>query len=354
MASFSWIRDQKWRAILVLLGLAFLLSLSGIASWPDELRGMRYVNEQDEFYRYIAQELAEPSICDKIPWSVKSPGGFFLEPSYFRSDCYDFIAGRTRNPWLCRKVRRLGAFSVFNQQTSALSCVRDALHGMNAGVGVSPDTFVHFFGEMGYQPDTIQDEGITPPVVNLRDVYRQLPARPDIIARIEKAIGTGGALSAPGADVTIAADLADIAALVTKEVRWCDRIPADVPLAGQPAGFRDWCRFTVASNTKNPALCRNIPIPAEQRDPQLSLQATCLFQASSTLPSGQYGTEVPDDNRIKSLIIILGYEIPTAKDLPPGEINGAYGRFLEELKNQNDARHVAARKRFLERVRSLP
>ena len=355
MESYYWRRSRKWRTFLVLLGLAFLISLSGIASWPDELRGMRYVNEQDEFYRYVAQQLAEPSICEKIPWSVKSPGGFFLEPSYDRSDCYDFIAGRTRNLWLCRKVKRLGSVRLFTRQASAVSCLFDVWHGMNAGTGVSPETLVNFFSKLGYQPDKIQDEGITPPVVNLRDIYRQLTARPDVVTRIEKAIGPASALSPPaGIDTTDAAYLADMAALVTKDPRWCRRIPEDLPLASQSAGFRTWCVFTVASNTKNLALCREIPIPANQRDPRMSLQATCLFQASSPHPSGKYGPEVPDEDRITSLVTMLGYEIPTAKDLPPGEIYGAYDRFLDELNKRSDTQHVAARKRFVERVLSLP
>jgi hypothetical protein len=355
MESYYWKRSHKWRTFLVLLGLAFLVSLSGIASWPDELRGMRYVNEQDEFYRYVAQQLAEPSICGKIPWSVKSPGGVFLEPSYYRSDCYDFIAGRTRNPWLCWKVRRLGAFHLFNQQTSALSCLRDAWRGMNAGVGVSPDTLIGFFAKLGYDPDRIQDEGITPPVVNLRDVYTQLTARPDVVTRIEKSIGPASANSLPTAiDTTNTAYLADMAALVTKDPRWCRRIPDDLPLASQRAGFSTWCVFTVASNTKNLALCREIPIPANQRDPRMSLQAMCLFQAGSPYPSGKYGPEMPDEDGITSLVTMLGYEIPTAKDLPPGEIYAAYDRFLDELNKRSDAQHVAARKRFVDRVLSLP
>jgi hypothetical protein len=42
---------------------------------------------------------------------------------------------------------------------------------------------------MGYDPDSLHLEGITPPVVSLKDIYRQLPAQPDIATRIEKASG---------------------------------------------------------------------------------------------------------------------------------------------------------------------
>jgi hypothetical protein len=348
-----WVLQHKRRSALLLAAFVLIVSLSGVASWPDEIRGMRYVTEQDEVYRYIAQQLAEPSICEKIPWSVKVPGGFFIEPSYDRSDCYDFIAGRTRNPWLCWKVKRLGAFSLINEQTSAFSCLRNALRGMNGGVGVNPATLVTFFGRLGYDLDTIQSEGITPPVVNLRDAYRQLPARPDIVERIEKAIGSSGPLPATDRDAS-EAYLADMAALAAKDSRWCDRIPADLHLAAQQAGFRDWCRFTIASNTKNPSLCRNIPIPANQRDPRFSLEATCLSQANSKQTLGQYGPEVPDLKFIEPLFTQLGYEIPKAKDLPPEQIYTACDNFLDELNKKTDAQHLAARRRFIERVLRMP
>lgn len=128
----------------------------------------------------------------------------------------------------------------------------------------------------------------------------------------------------------------------------------DLPLPSQSAGFRNWCWFTVASNTKNPTLCRKIRIPANQGDPRFSLRATCNFQATAQNASGKYGPEVPDDSRSKAIISELGYELPAAKDLSVSEIYAAYDRFLDELNKQDDARHVAARKRFIERVRSLP
>ena len=104
-------RVSKWRLAALVLALAAFVFLSGIQSWPDQLHGMRLVNQQDELYRYVAQELAEPALCDEIPWSAESPGGFFIAPSYERSNCYAFIAGRTKNLGLCWKVKRLGGFS---------------------------------------------------------------------------------------------------------------------------------------------------------------------------------------------------------------------------------------------------
>jgi hypothetical protein len=186
--------------------------------------------------------------------------------------------------------------------------------------------------------------------VNVKDFYRQLPSRPDIVARIENAMGASGSL--PRDSNT--AYLADIAALVTKSPAWCARIPDDLPLATQRAGFRDWCVFTLAANTKDPGLCRLIPIRDTKTDPRLSLKAECDRLTHSPCPSGQYGPELPDtDDRTRALIAMLHYELPRAKDLPLGDIYAAYERFLEELNRGTDARHTAARQRFIARVRGL-
>ena len=117
---------------------------------------------------------------------------------------------------------------------------------------------------------------------------------------------------------TDTAYLADMAELRTRDPRWCERIPESLPIETQKAGFRDWCRFTVASNTKNAAICRQIFVPASERDAPTSLQATCLVQASSAA-KGQYGPEVPDDARIRRAMAIPIHDrfqpLPGAKGL---------------------------------------
>ena len=342
---------RKRRFAACVLAVGVFIFLSDITSWPDQLRGRRRVNQQDEFFRYVAQELDEPSLCEKIPWSAESPGGFFISPSYERSNCYAFIAGRTKNPWLCWRVKRLGSLSLLSQQTSMWSCLGDAWRGMHAGVGISAENLVRFFTGLGYEPDTLHLEGITPPVVSVKDFDRQLPSQPDIVLRIEKAIGTSGSLANNDSN---AAYLADMAALVTKSPGWCARIPEDLPLVTQRSGFHDWCLFTLATNAKNPGLCRLIPIPRHAMDPRMSLRAECDRLTHSPYPPGRYGPEVPDtDDRMRAVIAMLQYEIPRAKDLPLQDVYAAYRLFLEELNRGSDAPHTAARQRFIARVRAL-
>jgi hypothetical protein len=345
---------RLWRIVVPTLVLGTFVFLSGISSWPDRLRGTRPVNERDELFRYAAQELAEPAICEKIPWSAISPGGFFLASSYERSNCYAYVAGRAQHLSVCWKVRRLGAFSFLSRQTSMWSCLNDAWHGLNAGIAVPPASLVDFFGRIGYDPDALHLEGLTPPLVSVKAIFEQLPHQPEIAARIEKAIGDVHSSTVPGKDATDVAYLADVAALITENANWCARISEDVRLPNQSTRFRDWCFFTLATNTKNAEICRRIPIRAEEGDARLSLQANCGRQVTSAYPNGRYGPEVPEsDERTRALIAMLDVEVPRARSLPIETIATGYDRFLSELNNGRDTVHLAARQRFVERVRRL-
>jgi hypothetical protein len=349
--------SPRWRVASVVLFLGLIVSLSGIRSWPDQIRGMRPGNKYEDFNRYIAQELDEPKLCENISWTALLPGGFFLAPSYERSECYEFIAGRTKNPWLCWKVKRFGSVSLLSQQASMWTCLDHAIHGWNGGVGINPDELTGFFTEMGYDPNTLHLEGITPPIVVVKDIYSQLAKQPDVVAQIERVTGiSNNSSTAHASDIEDAAYLDHIAALVTKNSRWCFQIPEDLRVATEPHSFRDWCLLTLATNTKDAELCRRIPIPAGTRDARMSLQATCVFQADSPHPGNiAYGPEVPvDDDQIRRLITKLNYEIPRARDLPPEQIYEAYSRFLDELEHPADPVHAAARQRFIDRVRRLP
>ena len=116
--SFNNRLGKGWRAAAIALLLLVVAELAGIRSLPDEMGGSRRPNNNDQFFRYIAQELAEPALCRKIPWAVESPGGWFISPSYERSECYQTIASNTKNPWLCMRVKRFGAVSFLSEQTS--------------------------------------------------------------------------------------------------------------------------------------------------------------------------------------------------------------------------------------------
>jgi hypothetical protein len=146
-----------------------------------------------------------------------------------------------------------------------------------------------------------------------------------------------------------------MAAMVSRDPQWCFRIPPKLPLATERGGFRNWCLFTLAKETKDDALCERIPVPEDGTDPRMSLHAECHSLINSTIPTSvHYGPEAPvDDERIRVLLGLLKVDIPRARDLPPDRIYAAYDRFLDELSHGKEARHLAARQRFIERVEHL-
>jgi hypothetical protein len=373
--------SKRWRVAVLVLLLCAIAEAGGVRSWYDQARGMRRPGKNDEFFRYVAQELAEPTLCEKIPWSAREDGGWLIAPSYERSECYDTIAGNTRKASLCLKVKRLGPVSLLSEQTSMSSCLKRAVQGFQSGMAISQGNLAGFFTQMGYDPDTLHLEGITPPVVSVRDIYRQLtdryglkvrsqnaggpveviePGTVDrtvLVKRIETAIGGRGApTDVRMSDTLDAAYLADMAALVSKDSRWCFRIPADLALASERKGFRSWCVFALARETKDSVLCGRIGVSGGESDPRLSLQAECIREINSPFPSmAHYTPEVPaEDGQIRVLLGLLNVEIPRAKDLPQERIQEAFNRFLDELSRGTDSKHVAARDRFIDRVGALP
>ena len=180
-----------------------------------------------------------------------------------------------------------GRISFVSEQTSMWSCLNHAIHGWNDGIGISQTDLINFFTQMGYAPDTLYLEGITPPSVNIKDVYRQLPDRPDIVTRIERTIGSS-----------------DEPSTLTSDDRYrCvghQRLPM---VSSDSGGFTTGQRggdiprlvFTHARQQHQGwQTLQPHPIRADGRDPRMSLPAICRFEADSSLPRNtRYGQRCP-------------------------------------------------------------
>jgi len=321
---------------------------------------MRPPTVAESFYRYVAQELEEPSICDKISWTAESPGGFFSAASYERSECYTGIAEARRDPWLCLKVRRLGSVRVWEDQLTPWSCFRRARIGGHIVTGVSDATLIFYFTAMGYDVDTLHLEGVTPPVIDARDVYRAAGVAPDVARKVATARNT-----TPGGSVDAEDDayLLDLLAIAEKDPGACMQIPDELVLRMQRQRFRDWCLFKLATNTHDASICQRIPVRPDEIErynglaprtaAQMTTQAQCERQATTPYPSARYAAEVPaDELRLRRLLGLLGVEIPKGRDLPAQRIAQAYQLYLNEL-DSLDSKHVAARQRFIDRVQRL-
>jgi hypothetical protein len=361
--------QTRLRWALIGIAVVAVAYLAGVTTWIDQWRGMREGNEYEAFFGYMARQLKEPSICDKISWAARISGGFFISPSYERSECYQTVAANTRNAWPCWKVRRLGAQSLLYDQVSMWSCLHNAAKGSYGGTAISGESLVRFFRMMGYDPDELHADGVTRPIVDVRDIYRQLPQEPDLLARIEASLQALGRKNAGAHEAEDAAYLAQMAALVSKDGEWCQRIPDDLSLAGHQH-FRDWCMYMLATNIRDGDLCKRIPIrpdpiarageppPAYSRETtvQMSLHGQCAWHVTSSIPDNtRYGPELPaDDEQTRRLIGILGYPIPRASTLPAQRLEDAYYLFLTVLTGADAPRYALARQRLIERVKALP
>jgi hypothetical protein len=355
----------------VLLAIASAIAVAGAFAFlptPD-FSTMREPNAHETFYQYIAFELDAPELCEKLSPAAMIPGGIFIAPSYARSDCYDKIARRYDRPWLCLSARRLGSLAIFSQHTSRLSCFVDVVrHAPDAGVSTympNLGDLVSIFAEMGYRPEELYREGITPPLLNLPDAYRRLEKYPDLVDRIGRVTDR----SAPPAPLTLAerTRLFELAAHASNDVSWCERIPADLLDPGTerktkgPSLFqRDRCILEIASNSRRPDLCKSIPDRPDDWPGPMSRRELCKRQALRPPDKYIYGPPAPDsDEDARTMISTLGYPLPDVHDVPPNEIASGYFYFIWQMSRADKvapdpATADAARGKFLARVAALP
>jgi hypothetical protein len=341
----------------------FLLAGAPYVGWH------RLPNEADQVFSYFAENLAEPELCEKIPWaalqrySVVFGGG---GASFARSDCYENVATKIKDPTLCWNVRPLIDLNPLSPGYSALSCWQHVAQGNRSSVTLSPERLIATFSAMGYDADELPQEGVIGPAIRAADVYRSLARDPGIVARVEQA------LNRPDSLLSLAdrGYLAQLAAVSASDPRWCERIPAGLPVATEPIPFRDWCYMTVAFNTMDARVCeRMTPAASEEKvikakaagvrpdiAEQLSARANCARIGHWVGPRPHYGPELPQDPaQIERVIVATGMAMPRARDLPPREIAAYYERFLDALRadRPRDARREAARAKLIGRIAVL-
>ncbi len=269
---------------ILLLFAIVVVSLAALAYSPaPDFAKMHRPNPHETFYQYVAFEFDAPALCDKLSPGALIPGGFFIAPSYARSDCFATIARRYDRPALCWRARRLGSFAPLEEQTSIVTCFWDVFQrAPDPSISTympGRNDVVTIFAEMGYRPEELYHEGVTPPLLNLPDAYRRLAAQPDLVQRIDRITSAGPSPAspspltpaspspAPPAESTPLTStqrmyLFELAAHVSGDVSWCTRIPADLRNPGTPRNTggpslfeRDRCILEIATNTRTPASC---------------------------------------------------------------------------------------------------
>ena len=223
----------------------------------------RPANDHEQFYHYVAYEFNEPDLCEKI-----SPRAFLTnENERYRAECYYDVATHYGRKDLCAKVTpiyRNDSIWTGPVDLSPRGCEKRIAKGKdNVAYALSDQQKIALFSEMGYKPETLYLEGVTPQIgrIDLAGAYSMLGKKDDIMERIKKVVGESGA----AVPVEQTEFLYDLAAHVSNDVSWCMRIREDIPSpaskytsAGQDH-FRDTCIYQIASNTQDKALCDMIP-----------------------------------------------------------------------------------------------
>jgi hypothetical protein len=344
--------------------------VGALAYFPTpDFSTMRTPNAHETFYQYVAFELDDSELCEKLSLSAMIPGGIFISPGYARSDCYANIARRYDRPWLCLSAKRLGSFAIFSQQTSRLSCLVEVFrHTPDAGISTympSPGDLVSIFAEMGYRPEELYREGITPPLLNLPDAYRRLAQYPDLLERIGRV--TNRPRSSPRLTLDEQMHLFELAAHVSGDVSWCQKIPADLLEPGAkrnakgPRLFQlDRCILEIASNRRRPDFCKSIPDHADDWTGPMSRRELCKRQAARPPDKFSYGPPAPDSDEVtRKIISTLGYPLPDVHDVLANQIATAYFYFIWQMSRAGKIAPetestVAARAKFLAHVAALP
>jgi hypothetical protein len=360
---------KSWRRRFC-IGLLLVAALGlGLSFAPGWFAVSRPANEHEMLLKSFAAELGESALCGPISWeahqrySVLFGGG---GASYARSDCYEQVARAREDAGVCWRVRPLVDFDPQSSAGhSALSCRRRTLAGETINALSSDDTLAHTLTQLGYDIDQLHLEGVTPPAIQVGDVYLGLAKNAAVLARARDLVTHPATLR-----VEDLSYIAQLAAVSTADANLCAFIPAGQMLRPIEAPFRDWCFYTVAFDTQDIRICdRMTPAAAERKvldaiaagvrpeiAQQLGLQSECIRSQQRLGPALHYGPEAPPDARqTERLLATLGVTMPSAHDLPAAEIAGFYRQFVSALRPDNppNPKRDAARAKLVHKLLAI-
>jgi hypothetical protein len=236
-----------------------------LLTWTPLFGSRRPPNDSEQVFAYFAESLGEAALCEKISWdafqrySVMFGGG---GASYARSDCYESVAIRNQDRFVCWNVRPLVDFDPWSAGYSALSCRRRPTSGGRHYASLAPETVIRTFDALGYDVDQLHLEGVIEQAIRPADVYRALERSPGIADRVREALDRDAA----ALDAGDRSFLVHLAAVATGNAHWCDRIPEREASESATVPFRDWCYLTIAFNLQDARICeRMAPAAAEAK-----------------------------------------------------------------------------------------
>lgn len=341
----------------------------------DTLTGKRVPNSHEMFYRYAAVTVYAPEICEKISpqaYITAGWGGDGQQISLVRSECYFDVARRFARKDLCKNVVPISTAALDGSYYSPSRCRAEiAKNGPDDSYSVelpADKDLLEIFSQMGYDPSIVINQNLIPNPLNLFDIYAQLGQKKDILTKIHQFLESSKVNNLPLEQKEM---IYDLAAHVTNDIQWCQKIRADAPYPDSHyfkntshEYFRDTCIMQIAYNLKNASLCAEMPQRPADRYHIITLKQNCSGQLTHPeYISSHYEYMIPEDEKIiASLLNTLDYPLPSWNKVPPGQIMDTYHKFLlgltkypaDKYPTNENPNYEKSRNAFIGRVKTLP
>ena len=226
----------------------------------------------DNFFYVIAINFDAPAVCQKINPSADGDGGGMSPRGYqietLRTECYRGLANHLRDARLCDEVIPVRTDILDGSKFDKAGCLA-ALNGDRAIAvpDLNPtDPFVHLMNAVGFDDRRVAEYLYDANPANSRthDAYKELRGDHTFLERVQAA----QSYSEPRAEARIrianaAEFLYEMIAVDSGDPSLCVKVSPNATLIGpgrKTALLRSRCVVAIAYNTRNAALCEELPL----------------------------------------------------------------------------------------------
>jgi hypothetical protein len=344
---------MKWAGIAGLAGALL------IAWWLYRVFGQPFdpPTEQDSFFYGVAGQFREPVFCGRISryaaGSVDGWGRPGYQIIYLQSQCYFYLAGELHDVSLCDKVRPISRGLFDGSKFTPQACRKSG--GYHISEIIDPHTVAMWMGRLGYGDEEFYHLTYRGYNSHIYEAYQRLSKEP---AFKEKVAGS------PSFDEPIASSstrspndleyLYAIFAIDSNEAHICEKISPNARKLWFNQGtvsLRIECYHDLAKNNRDPRFCQTVPASGQPPSGRADLESreTCLRDVEIVRrePTSKtyFGPALPPTyESFKKALEEIGYHV----DLPR-PTDSDYEDYLMYLAHQDPV----GRADFLKRVAAI-
>jgi hypothetical protein len=267
-----------------ILGILFALAFAILIVWfgsrlKATLFPPRQPSKEENFFYAAAFDFDAPQLCGKIGKEAGETAGFArlgYQIEYFRSECYQEIALKTKDRSLCDRVISISTLFLDGSGISPKACLKEITENKKPTNPIVPPPLElpQILDRLGYTQQVLAHKlhGVDP----VLGLYNRIKRDPSFIAKLKS-----------GPDYSEKRDrrrlrpqnelevLYEDAALESSDPSLCEKISPNAYCAlssKNPRGFqviapRSDCFYGLALNSQNPSWCKRVyPISTPQLD----------------------------------------------------------------------------------------